>query len=189
MDEKELLKLLAEQGFKRVGETEAERSIFGGKTQREAIGLFATDPITQEMIRKMFALGRNMGLTKDEIKMTYGFESFKKLTVGEGIELIDKMAKDAGEEPSEDRVLRQTPPSQPKEQKPGVWTKAAGVNLIDGKMARCGQCTSHSGVCDKGILKGRVDADKIAPMSGDCFESKFGPLVDKKKEKSDEDVF
>ena len=157
-----------------------EKDLFGGTTAKEMIGNSADDPLTNKQLRMIFALGKEMGYEKDEIKGMYEVDSLSSLTIVEAIALIDQMQGHT-EEKREKDLSAQTDIEKELE-----WTRTAGISRIDNSFAKCGHCVSftgdntlYQGKCSKNIIRGTYDGRKVIPMTEDCFEFKHGKLIRK----------
>jgi hypothetical protein len=183
--EKDFSEKLSNLGLKKKSQDEIEREIFGGKLMREVLGLTKKDPITTAMVRKIFAMGKVLGLSgKDEIKAHYDILSISDLTVGEGMDIINQMEEDANGPRFGQRIEKPVassfnPETLEKKYKNAVWTKKAGVHMIDGTIARCGACSYfEDNKCSIGKLVGVVKADSIAPITKNCFSFRYGELTE-----------
>lgn len=172
-------------GLKKKSTYEVQKAMFNGQTKREMIGLKADDPVTQEQMRYIFRLGGEMGMKKDAIKETYDIDSLKDLTVLDAINLINRMEEDAGVSSNPSKEEPPKPPASsfdPTAFKSSIWTKAAGVHMIDGKVAKCGLCKHYvSEGCELGHIKGKFEGTKLAPIVKSCFEFIYGELQETPK--------
>ena len=155
-------------------------NLFGGRDHREVIGNLPSDPLTKKQLRMIFALGNEMGYSKDELKEAYTIESISSLTVKEATDLIEEMIGGVDDKKAQNIT------AQTELEKTLEWTRSSGVSRIDGRMAKCGHCINFSGentLCDgkcfKKVLKGTYSGGKVIPMTEDCFEFKHGKLVRK----------
>lgn len=195
LSREEIERRLNETGAAKMPGKDVERKILGGQTKAEVMGLSRTDPASQAQIAKIFAVGGELGLKKDEIKSAYGFDSFKALTVIEAIDIITRMETDLTGIPAEQRIA---PPPKPEPAKPvfdatafeqAEWTRRAGVNFVGGKVAKCGQCKNYiDNGCAVNPSRGKFEGSKMAPVVEDCFVFLYGPLKTEPVKEEEEDT-
>ena len=164
----------APEGFEIFEGSIDERDIFGGMTAKEMAGRKPEDPLTSKQRAMIFALGKDMGMTKDDIKDTYMIESISDLTIKGAGDIIDQMLIDTGQ--AVNLAVERAGEAESKL----LWQKQYGIDMMGDSFAKCGHCRSFSGIstlasghCEKKIFSGTKQGKEVIPLTQGCFISKY----------------